>query len=201
MRTSFVKHTLGMAALALAGQAYAVVETGHWGVLSSSSFGNFAVNVDQTVGADLTTVFMNYTSGQLSGVTYTVDEGAQMYLVQPGDVFTQASSALATNVFGTTPITVGTDFYLAAKTRSFSDPGFSWDTYTSFGWAHFKVDGSGTPQLLESAMAFRENGIVVGTLTVPAVPEPSTVALMMEAGLAGLAWRLWSRRPARRTAL
>ena len=36
-------------------------------------------------------------------------------------------------------------------------------------------------------MAFREPGIVVGTLDVPAVPEPSTWALM-GLGLLGIGW-------------
>ncbi len=42
--------------------------------------------------------------------------------------------------------------------------------------AHFQAQADGTLKLLDSAMAFREGGIVVGTLQ--AVPEPSTCALM-----------------------
>ncbi|MBC7701301.1 PEP-CTERM sorting domain-containing protein [Aquabacterium sp.] len=195
MKTSFIRQALGIAALAMCAQTHAAVEAGHWrSATTAGNIGeNFSVWVDQTIEGDYTGVFMNYTAGQLKGITFNVDEGAKLYVVKAGDVFTQASSALATNVFGSTPVPVGTDFYLAAKTRSYTDPGFSYDDsfYTSFGWAHFKVDALGKPQLLGSAMAFREGGIIVGTLQ--AVPEPGTWALM-GLGLAALAWRTRSAR-------
>lgn len=198
MTRSIIRHALALSTLALATQAQAVVEAGHWGAFNypTSQIGdNFSVRVDQTVEGDYTGVFMNYTAGQLKGITFNVDEGAKVYIVQPGDVFTQASSAQAINVFGDTPIPVGTDFYLAAKTRSYTDPGFTYDDsfYTSFGWAHFQADANGQLQLLGSAMAFREVGIIVGT--TQAVPEPSALALM-GIGLAGLAWRRARAKPA-----
>lgn len=187
MTRSIIQHALAWSTLALAAQAHAVVETGHW-VSYSASFGNFAVNVDQTIDGDYTGVFMDYAAGKLRGITFNLDEGAKMYVVKAGDVFTQASSALATNVFGDEPVLVGTDFYLAAKTRSTTDPGYHFDDtfYSSFGWGHFKVDETGTPQLLASAMAFREGGIIVGT--TQAVPEPSALALI-GIGLVGVACR------------
>ncbi|MBA4110849.1 MAG: hypothetical protein C0487_14790 [Leptothrix sp. (in: Bacteria)] len=194
MKPTIIKLALTLSALT-ATQAHALVEAGHWAPspFTGSVGDNFSVSVDQTAEGDFTGVFMNYVDGKLNGVTVNADEGAVMYVVKAGDVFTQASSASAANVFSNPPITVGTDFYLAAKTRSYTDPGFSYDDsfYSSFGWAHFKVDASGLPQLIDSAMAFREGGIIVGTLQ--AVPEPSTWA-MMGVGLLALAWRSKSAR-------
>lgn len=195
MKPTIIKLALTLSALT-ATQAHALVEGGHW-IPSpyTGSFGgdNFSVSVDQTPEGDYTGVFMHYAAGVLTGVGMNADEGARLYVVKAGDVFTNASSASAAAVGRVTPLNVGTDFYLAAKTRSYTDPGFSYDDsfYSSFGWAHFKVDASGLPQLIDSAMAFREGGIIVGTLQ--AVPEPSTWA-MMGVGLLALAWRSKSAR-------
>lgn len=195
--TRLLQSALGALTLALITPqaAHAVVEAGHWSSNTNTSSSlpevNFSVYVDQTVGGDYTGTFLNYTAGKLKGITLNIDEGSALYIVKPGDVFTQASSKLALAVpFSALPATVGSDFYLAAKTRSQSDPGFNWsdpEFYVTFGWAHFKVDGLGKLQLLDSAMAFREGGIVVGSLQ--AVPEPASGALM-GLGLVGMVWRV-----------
>lgn len=205
-----IRALLATAALALSTQAHALVEAGHW--QASFSNGAFSVAVDQTPDGNYTGVFMNYTTkGVLSGITYNVDEGADIFVVQPGTVFSNASIASQQLPFiegpssypGTYPkatVIVGQDFYLGARTRSTGDPGFYdavaagtlQDFFTTFGWAHFQVDtATGTLKLIDSAMAFREGGIVVGTLQT--VPEPSTMA-MTGLGLLGLACATRARR-------
>ncbi len=192
-------------ALTWAGGAQALlVESGHW----SSSFytnnypegTNFAIRVDQTPDGDYTGVFMQYDQGLLTGITSNVDEGADLFVVQPGTEFSLASIAAGGQPFVYGPsgyeqgrpagfqLPVGTDFYLGGRTRK------SYSEFTVYGWAHFVVDAQGAPRIVDSAMAFDSGGIIVGTLdAIPAVPEPATW-LMMGAGLAALAGVTMGRR-------
>ncbi|TBO28352.1 PEP-CTERM sorting domain-containing protein [Aquabacterium lacunae] len=192
--------TLALAAAHLS--AHAVVEAGHWRFTQdpAGQFGNFSVLVDQTVGGDYTGTFFDYdpSAGTLTYKTFNVDEGSEVWVTQPGAVIDNRFKPSLQN--GQTTAVVGTDFYLGAATSSATDPGFSWATLsnrTSFGWAHFRADSSGKLTLVDSAMAFREPGIVVGTLS--AVPEPSTWALMA-LGLASLAVRRQAHRQPRQPA-
>lgn len=199
-------------ALTWAGGAQALlVESGHWtsgfSNVTDPSGVNFEIDVDQTPGGDHTGVFMYYGSGRLTGITYNIDQGADLFVVQSGTEFSTASIAAGGPSFVAGPsgyesgwsagvqLPVGTDFYLGARTRT------TYEDFTVFGWAHIVVDAQGVPQIVDSAMAFDADGIVVGTLTaIPAVPEPASW-LMMGAGLAALAGvtasrRRVSRRPA-----
>lgn len=193
------KHTFALAAAAglmlFQHGANATVESGHWRVLNQG-FGNnlgdnLTILVDQTPGGDYTGTFLKYdaTAGTLAFVTYNTDEGSTLFVTRPGQVINDdaliklpAQDALS---FSSNVAHVGTDFYLAAATEKFSDPGFQFnDTHwTVFGWAHLKADANGKLQLIDSAMSFNEGGIVTGTL---AVPEASTWS-MMGLGLFGLA--------------
>jgi len=172
------------------------VQSKHWDVSPDPTDvieqpGATNISVDQTPDGDLTHTFLMHdaAANTLTYVTQSVDEGSQLFLVHAGDVLTHASirglPASASFSHGV-PITVGEDFYLGVRTGSASDPGFEWgasEGYTSFGWAHFREGSDGLLHIVDSAMAFREGGIVVGTLQ--AVPEPATWASMI-AGLAAL---------------
>lgn len=184
---------LASAALALLAstQAQAVVEAGHWSLTNGSAMDNtnLTITVDQTAAGDYTGTFLQHDAQAqtLQFVSMNVDEGSQLFLTQAGAALTNDSiSALPLAAFMVSPTVVGSDFYLGARTRSMSDPGFSWsnpDFYVTFGWAHVQRDAQGNLHIVDSAMGFRESGIVVGT--TQAVPEPSTWALM-GLGLVGL---------------
>lgn len=200
MSASFGRFTTPLlcAALLAAGatSAHAVVEPGHWLVnhrpdiaIGGPYESNLAITVHQTVAGDGTGSFLAYSkSGSLRFVTLNVDEGSELFLVKPGDLLTRDTvrQLPSLSLLDADPVNVGKDFYLGVGTRSATDPGFSWEpgTWTSWGWAHLKQDASGKLVLVDSAMAFREGGIVVGTLQ--AVPEPAAWATWA-IGLAGLA--------------
>lgn len=195
------RHILRALALALPAlaclPAQALVKSGHW-FASYNPYsaplepGVIYVDVNQTPDGDHTATFLqhNAAANTLSYITHNLDEGSQLFLVQAGQVLTHASIALlpsSDRLDGSSgPVNVGEDFYLGVRTGSASDPGYDWHSpegYTSFGWAHFREGSDGLLYIVDSAMAFREGGIVVGTMQ--AVPEPATWASLI-AGLVAL---------------
>jgi hypothetical protein len=187
--------TLGAAVVgaAFSLSAHAVVESGHWEVFNNTvgTYGdNVAIAVDQTASGDHTGSFFNYdaANGTLRLVSWNIDEGSELVVARPGDIANSTYFPSAwTYPSEVAPVYVGQDFYLAAATSSVSDPGVTWENFrtrTSFGWAHFRADSNGNLTIVDSAMAFRESGIIVGTLITP-VPEPSTWAFM-SLGLLGV---------------
>ena len=184
----------------IAHPAVAVVEAGHWSLFHPSNTSTWAdinleVRVEQTQDGDYTgTLFAHDAVNQtLRFVTLNLDEGSTVILTTPGEVITRDtfSSTRSPQTFQEA-VRVGQEFYLGVGTVSNTDPGYSMANpgalqYQSFGWAHVRADASGKLSIIDSAMAFREPGIVVGTLDVPAVPEPSTWALM-GLGLLGIGW-------------
>ena len=182
------RHALRALALALPGlvalPSHAAVDSGHWSVFYEAS-DKVNIRVDQTIGGDYTGSFFMHdpAANDLTFLTLNADEGSELFLVHPGDVLSSDTIASlppsARLTWGGTQ-TVGEDFYLGVRTGSGTDPGFDWadpTTRTTFGWAHFREDASGRLFIVDSAMAFRESGIVVGT--VQAVPEPATWALLL----------------------
>lgn len=177
--------------------AQAVVEKGHWSfsnktLVSPSALPvNFTIGVDQTPIGDGTGVLLNFDSAtrRLTGITYNLDEGADLFVVSKGLGFTEAwgdthgqsflMGPSSSKRYGTgsrflppQTIEVGKDFYLGVQTRS-----GIYDSFNVFGWAHFKVDIWGQVNMVESAMAYGEQGIVIGQMT--AVPEPATWASLL----------------------
>ena len=205
MKTPSIKHALACGVLTLAAtQTHAVVEAGRISLdttlLSSPWQGGLPRNFSLSIQYDLespnsTGVLFYFASGSLTGIGMTADRGADVYLVQVGDAFSNASITsnpnqtyvygLATDYVYGPSIPVGNDFYLGIRSGDYGE------TPDTFGWAHFALDLSGKVQLVNSAMSFGDGGIIVGTLQ--AVPEPSTWALM-GIGLTGLAWRARSAR-------
>ena len=141
-------------------------------------------------------------------MTTLVDEASGWYFADPNDVFTTGSwKAGSFTPFGGHPnylpgpyFDVGyyIPFYLAvASGGGIWNPSIEESYWTApvFGWALFQNTPTGL-QLLDSAVAYGSQGIVVGTMT--AVPEPSITALFLCGGLASFFVRLrWggSRSP------
>jgi hypothetical protein len=144
-------------------------------------------------------------AGTLTWAGSFLDEGATFFVVSPGQAIGQAQADAAASrgkmtlnqipvmdesalENGDTAHVFGNDFWLGVGTTLSTDPGFPGFTNsnkrTSFGWAHIRSFYDGTFTLMDSAMAYRESGIVVGTLQ--AIPEPGTWA-MMGLGVVGLA--------------
>jgi hypothetical protein len=186
-----------------AASAHAVVAPGHWRLdyppAQSTSSANLIVSVDQTIDGDDTPTLFDYdaSAGTLRFVTLALDEGSELFLVKPGDLLSNHTAGTllpSLFAFDAPSVNVGHDFYLGVGTRSYSDPGYpsvgnhSW---TSFGWSHLQLNQQGRLDILGSAMAFQESGIVVGTLQ--AVPEPSTWTMACM-GVAWLAGRLRKTR-------
>jgi len=186
---------LPIALAALSTSAHAVVEAGHWSVYNTAINGyngsNLELAIDQTPQGDYTGTFFKYDhqAGTLQYLTQNVDEGSTLFVTRPGQLIndqTLATLPTSDRLSSSNNIAlVGNDFYVGGATEKFSDPGFQWNDqhWTVFGWAHLRADASGQLQLVDSAVSFKEGGIVAGTL---AVPEAGTWS-MMGLGLIGLA--------------
>jgi len=203
---AFTRSAAAIALLATSIAAHAVVETGHWGygpltngynMLSvqqnTSGFSSFGVQTTYNAQAGTLTLGVPTAGAPASIFLMTPGQviGRDNWLSLPGPLQTPFDPQTGSQSY----FQAGKDFYLGTATIAIDDPEFNWATVsttsTTFGWAHFQAQADGSLKLLDSAMAFREPGIRVGTLQ--AIPEPGTWALM-GIGLVGLA-AVARRRP------
>jgi len=158
---------------------------------------NYFLTVNQTAGPDYngtgiwikkTDSFWSFQS-TLTVATYNLDEGADLYLSSAGDVLSGGlidqevfSPLLAFGQRGSVDVAYPGTFYLAIVT------GEGWNGASPnrnvFGWAKFQNSYAGLT-LVDSAMAYGEGGIVVGSFTALPLPEASTW-LQMTLGLIGV---------------
>lgn len=192
MRNIFQRVFLAMA-MAWAFSAHAVVVHGGNTVTlnPSTQYGaNYLLSVNQSPGPDYngTGIWLSKTDAffafksTLAPVTWNVDEEADFYLANSGDVLSAATLAQGqfAQLFtidrpGTVEVPYPGTFYLAIVTGTGFD-GIR-PNRNVYGWAKFQNSYTGLT-LLDSAMAYAEGGIVVGSLTALPVPEPSTLVQM-----------------------
>jgi len=152
---------------------------------SGDPFSDYGVRVYQDIPAtDFTAMLFDHAGESLVYQGVTLDEGSEWYFASYGDPF--FAEPIALNLFdpftGTHNVGFG-DFYMAFNT------GFGFDEgnpdRSIYGWVLFRNSESGV-EMLDNAVAYEEDGIVVGTLT--AIPEPGVLALLV-AGLSSLILR------------
>jgi hypothetical protein len=150
---------------------------------------NYALGVYQHEAGDVTGIWIKYSNPTIQVVNYTLDEGSDWYVVNPGDAFTPANIQAGAftklmEVTGVPPYdplypaaNVGpNDFWLGVATgKTLFGP------RTVFGWVHLRPQfpSSNTLTMVENAVSYNSPGIIVNTTTL--VPEPGTVALLIAA--------------------
>lgn len=106
-----------------------------------------------------------------------LDEGASVFFVNPGDEFSEANilgGAFTQLTFGSvyTPPAI---FFLGIRTPALGVGDFG--TFTpAYAWAEIQNFGTGELVLVDHAVAYSSQGIIVNTLT--SVPEPSTLSTL-----------------------
>jgi hypothetical protein len=157
-----------------------------WG---PASLGDPDVNYGATVFQDFqardhTAAFFDYDGTSIRGIGSNLDEGSDWYVVSAGQAFTKQAilEGLAAPLITFGPIfhpavslTPGQDVYLGVVTGQ----GFEPDDRDVFGWVQLRPGGGFPPTLtiIDNAMSYFSQGIIVGTSVV--VPEPNGVCLAL----------------------
>lgn len=152
------------------------------GTLHISEIGN-TFFVDQEFAASVPphrdyTGFRFTSTGSFS-YDYTgsfLDDGVSIFLVEPNEVFSEAAILGGQFVelkFGNI-YTFPLKFHLGIRTPAL---GVNVNSYEpAYGWAEIRNSANGDLVLVDHAIAYGAQGIIVGTLT--AVPEPSGTVLL-----------------------
>jgi hypothetical protein len=190
------------------GISFALLGQTHGGVVVNTNFSlslagpNYSFRVLQDeAGTDPTDIQAALAGQTLTPVLWSVDEGADYYLVPNGAIFSSATIALGLFqplLVTVHPSTVNVgfgDFYLGINTgQGFSTP--SQPRRDVFGWVHLVNNSQTGLSMVSNAMSYGGQGIIVGTTTV-VVPEPATVALFLFGSCFALVVRRTSARAAR----
>ena len=118
-----------------------------------------------------------------------LDEGSDWFATNQSDPFTRGTIdagqfsplvAQADNgfLFGSLDVEVDESFFLGVNTgNGFVDEIDFEPNRQHFGWGEFLVNQNGELQLLDSAVAYNQNGIFIGENV--AIPEPSSGVLIL----------------------
>jgi hypothetical protein len=151
-----------------------------------TSFGaQFRFTVFQNESAtDPTSLLLTLNGSTLTPVAWNVDEEADYYLVPNLAVFSAATISLGQfpPLFVTdhpSSLNVGFgDFYLGINTgQGIVGPGQP--RRDVFGWVHFVNDAQTGLHMIDNAVTYGNQGIIIGTTTAIPVPEPHTFALVI----------------------
>jgi len=120
------------------------------------------------------------TFASLTGIAVALDEGADLYVAQAGDLFSNDTinsgnfQPLVEDASLSSAIVGPGDFFLAISTTG-TDSGFPplGADRNVFGWARLNVDDQANITLLDNAVAYGTGNIIVGQNAF-AVPEPSS---------------------------
>ena len=138
-------------------------------------------------GEDITSVFLSLENSMLTLESYLLVGGIELYLAEELDRFTRQTidrndfTVLLEHepVLQMNTIDVGTgDFYLGINAGIDSENGGNSSKRSLFGWVKLR-NASGQLTLVESAMAYEGDGIIIGT--TECIPEPAAYALLLGA--------------------
>ena len=158
---------------------------------------NFIVVPDTTMGAqfrftvfqdqaatDPTSLLIALSGSVMTPVAWNVDEEADYYLVPNLAVFSAATISLgqfpplfAANQPHSLNVGFG-DFYLGINTGQ-GFVGAGQPRRDVFGWVHFVNDAQTGLHMIDNAVTYGNQGIIVGTTTAIPVPEPRAFALFI----------------------